>query len=317
MSKYERLLYILNLLRTRKNLNAQILAKECEVTERTIYRDIISLSSANVPIYFDRGYKVLTGNFLPTLNFDLNEYLALREALRTTPLRELPDYRRTLKAIEAKVESGLSDTVKEQKKYSGADTPLATRRRIATNSDAKRFTTIEEAIRSKHVLEMTYDSIESGVRERNIEPCFSAYIEGKFYFVGFCLFRNDYRTFRLSRIIELRNSGKRFPRRHNLTPNEYFANSWSVFGGELADVEVEFSGRAARIIASGAHVKNEKKHSLPKGRLLYKVQVSGVEEIGRWVLGFGREARVLSPESLRAWVAEQARGSLSSNAAET
>ena len=53
MAKYDRLLYILNLLRSRKNLNAEMLAAECGVTERTIYRDIIALSDANIPIYYD------------------------------------------------------------------------------------------------------------------------------------------------------------------------------------------------------------------------------------------------------------------------
>ncbi|RME19381.1 MAG: HTH domain-containing protein, partial [Candidatus Zixiibacteriota bacterium] len=47
MPKSDRLLYILNLLRTRRNLNAARLAEECGVTERSIYRDIISLSEAN------------------------------------------------------------------------------------------------------------------------------------------------------------------------------------------------------------------------------------------------------------------------------
>ena len=44
MSKYDRLLHILNLLRSRRSLNARKLAEECQVTERSIYRDITSLS---------------------------------------------------------------------------------------------------------------------------------------------------------------------------------------------------------------------------------------------------------------------------------
>lgn len=65
MSKTDRLLFILNLIRSRRNLKARDLAKECEVSERTIYRDIMDLSSANIPIYFDDGYKFLTDAFLP------------------------------------------------------------------------------------------------------------------------------------------------------------------------------------------------------------------------------------------------------------
>jgi predicted DNA-binding transcriptional regulator YafY len=43
------------LLQTRGRMTAQALARELEVTERTIYRDAIALSAAGVPVYTERG----------------------------------------------------------------------------------------------------------------------------------------------------------------------------------------------------------------------------------------------------------------------
>ncbi|MFH0930314.1 MAG: HTH domain-containing protein, partial [Candidatus Zixiibacteriota bacterium] len=77
MGKADRLLLILNLIRSRRNLRAKDLALECGVSERTIFRDINAISSANIPIYFENGYKFLTDAFLPPLNFSLDEYLVL------------------------------------------------------------------------------------------------------------------------------------------------------------------------------------------------------------------------------------------------
>lgn len=51
----DRLLSLLMLLQTRGSLTAQALAAELEVTERTIYRDVIALSSAGIPVYTERG----------------------------------------------------------------------------------------------------------------------------------------------------------------------------------------------------------------------------------------------------------------------
>jgi predicted DNA-binding transcriptional regulator YafY len=51
----DRLLSILMLLQTRGTITAQILAQELEVSERTIYRDIESLSTAGIPVYTERG----------------------------------------------------------------------------------------------------------------------------------------------------------------------------------------------------------------------------------------------------------------------
>src|SRR5512141_1882627 len=59
----DRLLSLLMLLQTRGRMSASQLAHELEVCERTIYRDIVALSTAGVPVYGeagpDGGYQLL------------------------------------------------------------------------------------------------------------------------------------------------------------------------------------------------------------------------------------------------------------------
>ncbi len=51
----DRLLAMLMLLQTRGRVNADTLAAELEVSVRTIYRDIVALSNAGIPVYAERG----------------------------------------------------------------------------------------------------------------------------------------------------------------------------------------------------------------------------------------------------------------------
>ncbi|MGH8922808.1 MAG: helix-turn-helix transcriptional regulator, partial [Actinomycetes bacterium] len=60
-----RLLSLLLLLQTRQQLTARELATELEVSLRTIYRDVESLSAAGVPVYAEHGraggYRLVAG----------------------------------------------------------------------------------------------------------------------------------------------------------------------------------------------------------------------------------------------------------------
>jgi predicted DNA-binding transcriptional regulator YafY len=112
MNKAERLLLILNLMRARRNLRAEDLASECGVSQRTIYRDIKAISDANIPIYFENGYKYLTDAFLPPLNFTLEEYLALYLGLNSEVIESDPILKDSRKRIIIKLESLMPENVR-------------------------------------------------------------------------------------------------------------------------------------------------------------------------------------------------------------
>ncbi len=300
MAKYDRLLYILNLLRSRKTLNAARIARECEVTERSIYRDIISLSEANIPIYYDRGYKLASDNFLPPLNFTFEEYRCLKLALESTPLENAGAKTALLKQIRAKVEAGLSESTRE-KKRTARD---IARIEIDTTSERRKaerfYSSIETAIDERRCLEMSYETIEHGLTERTVEPHFIVFRGHAFYFVAFCRLRGDLRTFRIDRVQRLVTLEGRFQPRPGVNAGEYFDDSWRLYSGDVVEVTIRFCGSSAKVVTSGQHHPREKVVLADDGTVTYTVSVSGTEEIQRWILGFGAEAEVLSPVSLRA-----------------
>jgi predicted DNA-binding transcriptional regulator YafY len=105
MTKAERLLHLITLIRSYRNLTSKQLSEKCGVSERTIFRDINSLAAAGFPIYYDRGYKFLDGAFLPTLNMTEEELSVLKLALEFSPVRSNPSMMQLGKSVQAKLEA--------------------------------------------------------------------------------------------------------------------------------------------------------------------------------------------------------------------
>jgi predicted DNA-binding transcriptional regulator YafY len=86
VSKYERLsrlLKIMTFIKAQRNLRRSDLAKKCEVSVRTIQRDIDSLVYAGVPIFWSKdGYEIMPDFFMPPVNLSLEEAFHLVVATR-------------------------------------------------------------------------------------------------------------------------------------------------------------------------------------------------------------------------------------------
>lgn len=299
MPKHDRLLYILNLLRSRKNLNASQLAIECGVTERSVYRDILTLSEANIPIYYDNGYKLASGNFLPPMNFTFDEYSCLKMALESSPLIETGKYSNTLKQILAKVEAGLSPQVKDIKRTTRDTTHIEIPTSHPGPANEEIFALLEEAINDTRQLKIKYDAIESGLSDRLVEPYFIIFRARAFYFVAFCHKRSLFRTFRLDRVRQIELTPNQFIRDSEISAQDYFKGSWGVFSGAPVDVVVRFKGSAAKVVRGSQHHADEEIEIISDDEIIYRVRVNGLFEIKRWIVGFGDQAEVVSPDSLK------------------
>ncbi len=86
MSKHERLarlMKIMILIKSQSNLHRRDLATKCEVSVRTIQRDIDTLSYAGVPVFWsENGYEIMPDFFLPPVNLSLEEVFHLVVAIK-------------------------------------------------------------------------------------------------------------------------------------------------------------------------------------------------------------------------------------------
>lgn len=292
MRKTERLLYILSLLRLNRRLRAWDLARKCGVTERTIYRDIISISAANIPIYFDGGYKLLHEGFLPPTNLSGHEAGFLLSILKSPLFEKGKPFRETARRIIDKIQ--ITD---ENKNVTGsiAMGVISTEK----SHNHKLTSSIEDAIREKRNITISYESLKSEKTKRKISPYAMAFRKSAWYLVGHCHLRNDIRTFRLGRIQTVKLSREKFTLPDDFSIEKYFQNSWGVYKGKLTKFKVKFSGQAAVIVRSSQHQPHEEITELKDGSIIYETTVSGREEFIRWILGFGPDAEILEPQAAR------------------
>jgi predicted DNA-binding transcriptional regulator YafY len=191
------------------------MAKEREVSERTIYRDIIDLSSANIPIYFDDGYKLLTDAFLPPLNFDLDDCLTLKLALQSSPLSLQSPLRRSAKRVLTKIDTNLSSGLKAKlSEISAEGEKEPVKVDVKSTSEFSKFSLWfnlgEEAIFHNKTVNIFYKSLDSGETFGEVDPYSLVFRKHAWYLVGFYHLRNEIRVFRINRIKPLK--GKKIPK---------------------------------------------------------------------------------------------------------
>ena len=292
MRKMERLLYILSLLRTNHWLKASDLAKKCEVSERTIYRDVISISEANIPIYFDGGYRLLHNGFLPPVNLSENEADFLLSLLRSSLFEGDKPYGKTASVIIDKIKAGRS-TVRETK-------PISIGEMGTEKDDEYKITRqIEDAIRERFVIEIHYLSLKGENTKRIIAPYALTFRKRAWYLIGFCHLRNDTRTFRLGRIQKVHALSEKFEIPEDFSISDYFRSMWGVTRDRLYHFKVRFSNEAAIAIKTSRHHPDENITELENGDILYELIAGGDEEFIRWVLSYGKNAEILAPKSSR------------------
>ena len=285
-------MYILSLLRLNRRLKASDLARKCGVTERTIYRDIISISAANIPIYFDGGYKLLHEGFLPPSNLSAHEAGFLLSLLKSPLFEKGKPFRETARRIIEKIEvTGQGRNAMGGIAIGVTSTEKPHNHRLTSS--------IEDAIREKRNITIFYESLKGEKTKRKISPYAMAFRKSAWYLVGHCHLRNDIRTFRLGRIQSVRLSAEKFQTPENFSIEEYFQNSWGVYKGKLTKFKVKFTGEAAVMVKTSQHQPYEEITEFEDDSIIYETTVSGREEFIRWVLGFGPEAEILEPQSAR------------------
>lgn len=201
MNKAERLFNLVTLLRARRTaITAEAIADVMEVSVRTVYRDIQALILSGIPIDGEPGvgYLLRPGSHLPPLMFDSDEVMALMAGVRMVKAFTDPELSQAASQAEAKIRSVLTDELKSQADRQPYFIPVL-------NRDAhlrSLHQTIRVACDRQQKILMHYEDVEKNQTQRVLWPLGILGLFGRWLLVAHCELRNDYRAFRLDRVIQ-------------------------------------------------------------------------------------------------------------------
>lgn len=198
----DRLLSIVMILMEKKQISASSLSKMLEVSTRTIYRDVETLSMAGIPIYTTTGVKggigILESYKVDKQLLNLNDITALLIGLNSI---DNVYSNKTLMDLNLKIRNLLNE-----KHHNQLETRI---KQIKIDHSEKKvldlndlFEEIKQAMDQKVIMKFTYKDRLGTVTHRKVEPYRLLYKNKEWYLQGFCKDRLDFRTFKLNRISE-------------------------------------------------------------------------------------------------------------------
>jgi predicted DNA-binding transcriptional regulator YafY len=147
--------------------------------------------------------------------------------------------------------------------------------------------------------------------ERVVDPYTLIPYLRSWYLVAYCHLRGEVRMFKVDRIDRLGRTGESFAFPRDFDVAGYMGHTWGLLRGEAGepeDVVLEFEPESGRWIRDQQLHESQRAESLPDGRVRLSFYVGITPELRRWVLGFGRQVRVVTPAHLAEWVLQEARG---------
>ena len=284
--KTERLIGILSILLQQEKVTAPQLARQFEVSRRTIQRDIESLCRAGIPISTTQGagggISILEGYRVDRTVLTTPEMQAILAGLRS--LDSVSGTRRYARLME-KLSAGAGTLVP------GGGHLLIDLSSWYKSSLAPKIECLQNAIERHQTVCFRYFS-PRGESERTVEPCYLVFHWSAWYLWGRCLTRQDYRLFKLNRMTGL-SAGRPFAPRPaplpNLEPERIFPPHYTIT--VLFDPSCLW--RLVEEYGPDSFTTD------PDGRLRFTGCFPDADSVFSWVLTFGDKAELTEPEELR------------------
>ncbi len=312
-SRLERVLALDALIRACRYPNARTLIERFEISERTAYETLEFLRDRlNAPVEHDNqrgGWYYTEPNYaLPAFITTEGELLSFLLSVEVAAQYLGHSYEDLLNKAIPNLAQSLPNQVKLDLNELARHYSFVTG--AMTRVSPRLLNELPLAIRDQHPVQVTYYTASRDMRsERVLHPYALRNVRGDWHLVAFDSLRNDVRIFALNRIERWSIlHTQHFSHIEGFSLEEYMSSAFlSERGGPPEQIVIQFDAYQARYIRERPwHTTQEPLEELPDGGAILRFTSGALEEIQRWVMGFGSHATILAPPALRAAVAQEA-----------
>jgi predicted DNA-binding transcriptional regulator YafY len=291
------------------------LAALCDVTTRTIRRDLQALEEAGFPLFDDKNRDdgktrwLVNGQALKGLSAGLSvsELCALYfsrtllESLSGTPFRD------DVESAFEKLSSALTPHMRQfldrlPKVIATKADPMRRREDPRTQRFIAR--TLEATLQHRQATIVYHSKSSERTKSYLVHPYRLAYAKGGLYMLAYVPEYREVRTFAVERLQEVSLLEDRFTPIEEL-PDAAFPHSLGVHSGPPERIEIEFQPAVADYVRSREWHTSQRLVDDPSGIVRLTLDVCRDRALHSWILSFGPFARVVAPDALAKEIADQ------------
>ncbi|MEV4280051.1 helix-turn-helix transcriptional regulator [Actinoplanes xinjiangensis] len=309
----DRLVSLVLLLRQRGRLTAEVLARELEVSTRTVLRDIEALSAAGVPVYAERGrhggFALLPGFRTELTGLNHDEAVALLTAGSGPGGRVLglgpalsSAMRKVVDALPESHRATASDAA--QRFLVEPETDLLSRRPAVEEVPDATMSEVRRAVLAGHRLRIHYAATGRPAQWRTVDPIGLVTVRDRVYLLADRA--GEDRTYRLSRVLAAEELPEPARRPTNVDLDRAWRDRCAQFlSDDHISVQVHVEpARREELLTSAVAVRAEEPGA--DGRLRLEVTYQDLRHAVWALWQLGPDAEALTPPSLRAALRDRA-----------
>ncbi|MGN8646160.1 helix-turn-helix transcriptional regulator [Gracilibacillus sp. HCP3S3_G5_1] len=284
MKKIERLISIVMILLQKEVVSASEFSRLFHVTKRTIQRDMETLNYANIPIYAEYGAE---GGYALMEEYKFDKRLLNHKDIENIlialggfeGLITNQEIQTTIKKIKGMTSEDISPTLD----LTFYDWP-------GRSQINEEVLFIRQAMENNWLLKFDYVDQIGNKTYRLVEPYKVHLREMHWYLFGYSLERNDYRTFKLTRILNIKKDGFFVPR----TDQEFQHEKQYKEQEKLVNVNLSIDV-AVRDQFIERYGKNSVKKVTPR-KYHATIELPENQFSYQFLAGFGNKVKILKPK---------------------